>query len=400
MSYQADFIIVGAGIVGLSLAREVHRRHPKAKIIVLEKEPGTGRHASGRNSGVLHSGIFYSSDSIKAHVCKEGAKELRAFCEERKLPLYGGGKVILPMSTSDGGRMTELFNRGKTHGINVERIESKQLHQLEPFAQSMTGEALYLPNVAVIVPSTILDQLTKELIDEGVEIHFNHRVDRINPSQRTLEANQQSFTFGTLLNAAGLHAEEISKACGVGKDYTILPFKGYYYQLKSSRVQINRLIYALPDPEIPFLGIHTAKKPNGDVFFGPTVVPVFGRENYKGLEDIHATSALEIASMLIRLYLKNNQHFRKLVHREGLRFLKRFFFEQAVNLVPELKIEELIPSSHVGIRAQLVNVREKKLVLDFLIEKGENSIHVLNAVSPAFTSAFPFARMVLDRAGI
>lgn len=400
MTNRADFLIIGAGIVGLSLARELHARHPHAKIVVLEKEPGTGRHQSGRNSGVLHSGIFYTSDSVKAKVCSQGAKELRKFCEDNKLPIYSGGKIILPMSESDREPMRRLYERGIANGIDVERIDSKKLNELEPFVFSVTGEALYLPNVSVIHPTSILDQLSKELIDAGVEIHFNNRVEKLDASNRTLKTNQQTVTFGFLLNAAGLHAEEISKACGVGDNYTILPFKGYYYQLKSSRIQINRLIYALPDPAIPFLGIHTAKKLNGEIFFGPTVVPSFGRENYFGFQDIHLFDAAAIGAILLRLYIKNNQNFRRLVHREGLRFFRRFFYDQAAKLIPSLKSDELIPSSYVGIRAQLVNVRELKLVLDFLIEKGENSIHVLNAVSPAFTSAFPFARVVLDRAEI
>lgn len=397
---QADFVVVGAGIVGLTLARELLRRHPRAKIMLLEKEDGIGRHQSGRNSGVLHSGIFYPSDSVKSKVCAEGAKEMQLYCEQNRLPLFACGKIIVPVTAHDADLMNRLYERGRTNGINVHKIDLKRLKELEPDAFSITGEALYLPGISVVDPVAILERLKKELAEQGVDIRFNHRVLKVNPSVKTLTTNNGPILFGFLLNAAGLHAEEISKSCGVGEGYAILPFKGYYYKLQSSRIKVNRLIYALPDPAIPFLGIHAAKKPDGSVFFGPTVVPSFGRENYCGLSDIRFKSSSEILFTLMNLFMKNDQNFRKLVLRDGFRFFKRNFHAQTQKLIPSLKIDELIPSSHLGIRAQLVNIRESKLVLDFLIEKGENSIHVLNAVSPAFTGSLPFARMVLDRASL
>lgn len=390
MNPVVDYLIVGAGIVGLSIARELKTRQPNCKILILEKEAGLGRHASGRNSGVLHSGIFYAEDSVKARVCAEGGREMVRYCHENGLPIRKTGKVIVPLDPSDEARLTLLHDRGKRNHISVEIVDSSGLKRIEPDVTSFCGKALYLPEVCVIDPTRILTQLASDLKAKGVEIQFNHPFEILDNLQ-----------YGHLFNTAGLQADRIAKTFGVGDEYTILPFKGLYYRIDpNAPLRIQGLIYAMPDPRVPFLGIHYSRTVTDDVTLGPTVVPAFGRENYRGLSGIAPLEALTIARELAILYCHNKFGFRTFAHREALRFMKRSFYDAARKLVPKLRIEHLLPSEKVGIRAQLVNHQNGELVMDFLVKSGKNSTHILNAVSPAFTSAFAFAKLILDQLGI
>jgi L-2-hydroxyglutarate oxidase len=397
---NVDFLVVGGGIVGLALARELKKRSPKARILVLEKEAGLGFHASGRNSGVLHSGIFYAEDSTKAKVCSAGGKEMAEFCLERKLPIEKTGKVILPTSPHDEEILMRLYERGKKNGIHVFLVDSNALKKIEPHAYSATGKALHLPEVCIVEPLPILNEMAKELQEQGVEIRLNTEVQEIYPQKKIVVAGGEKVNFGHLFNSAGLYAEKVAHAFGIGMEYTILPFKGLYFKIApEANLKINGLIYAVPNPNLPFLGIHFMKKINGEILAGPTVVPAFGRENYHGFEKLKAGEAFNIFKRLLQLYCANKKGFRNLVHQEGPRFLKPFFFTSARKLVPDLKMQNLLKSSKVGIRAQLVNIKTMELVLDFLVETESASTHILNAVSPAFTSSFAFAKLVLDKAG-
>ncbi len=393
-----DIVIVGAGIVGLAIARELKARDSGQKILILEKEPELGRHSSGRNSGVLHSGIYYPENSIKARVCAEGAKEMAEFCRARSLPIERLGKVVVPVREEDDGLLDVLFRRGQANGATVEMIDAKTLAEIEPDARSASGRALYSPNTSVVEPKAILKALADELGKQGVEIRLGEEVRHIDP-EGILTTNTGQIGFGHLYNTAGLFADKIARYFGMGEKYTILPFKGIYYLLdENSGLRVNGLIYPVPDMSVPFLGVHVTKAVSGKIYLGPTAVPAFGRENYTGFEGANLSDAAGIGVQLFRQYASNRMGFRKFAHEEGLRFFKRNFAEAAGALMPGLRPGHLLKCSKVGMRAQLLDREKGELVMDFVVEKGKNSTHILNAVSPGFTSAFSFSRFALDHA--
>lgn len=396
-SNAVDYLVIGAGIVGLALAREIKKREPRAKITLLEKEETLGRHASGRNSGVLHSGIFYKEDSVKAKVCSAGSREMAAYCDEHRLPILRTGKVIVPIRPEDDEKLSILLKRAQYHKIPAEMLDEKRLKEIEPSVRSLTGKALHLPTVAVVEPMPILNHIANELQRKGVQLRMGHRLSNLHGAKKEVNVNGERIAYGHLLNTAGLHADEIAHRFGVGMRYRILPFKGAYYRLSEhSGLPINGLVYAAPDSRMPFLGIHFSKRIHGEIFMGPTVAPAFSRENYRGLKGFNGRELFSIARQLLHLYIANHQGFRNYVIQEGPRLWKPYFLRAVQKIAPDVKPEHLQDCGQVGIRAQLVDIMNHQLVTDFLVEHGENSTHILNAVSPAFTGAFPFARLVLD----
>lgn len=374
-----DTIIIGGGIVGLAIARELLSRDPKQRIAVLEKEPELGKHASGRNSGVLHSGIYYPPASLKGRLCTEGARLMREYCDDRKLPIARIGKVIVPSSEAEDGQLEVLLERARANGARAEIVRARDY---EPEARD--GRALFSPDTAVVDPKRILASVAEELRGAGVEFVFNRNVTEVDRG-----------TYGFLVNAAGLHADRIARPFGVGERYTILPFRGRYYKLAAPFV-IRRLVYPVPDLRVPFLGVHFTNAIDGTTYIGPTAIPALGRENYSGLHGIRARDAASIAATIVRQYASNKQGFRTLLHQEAGRLLKHNYAAAARALVPRLETKHLKPSTKAGIRAQLFDRVKNELVMDFVVERGERSLHILNAVSPGFTTAFSFARFALD----
>lgn len=396
MMHSYDAVIVGAGIIGLSMARELRRRDPRSRIVVLEKEPALGRHASGRNSGVLHSGIYYPAGSLKAALCADGARRMAEYCRERSLPVAAIGKVILPTRAADDGQLDLLLERARANGARAELIDERTLRELEPEARTATGRALFSPDTSVVDPKQVLAALSAELTQSGVDIQLGRCVE--SAKNGSLTVGGTTLSYGLLINAAGLHADVIARAAGVGERYVILPFKGIYYRLlPSAPLDIRRLIYPVPDLRVPFLGVHFTRSITGEVHLGPTAVPAFGREHYRGLTGVEVGDAGRIVTTLARQYASNKQGFRTFVHAEAGRFLKPLFVSAARALVPRLRSRDLEASGKVGIRAQLFDKERQELVMDFVLERGERSLHVLNAVSPGFTSAFSFASYALDQ---
>jgi L-2-hydroxyglutarate oxidase LhgO len=397
-----DAIIIGAGITGLSIARELKRQSSGISILILEKEQRLGAHGSGRNSGVLHSGVYYPETSLKAKVCGRGAAAMAAFCEEYDLPINRIGKVIVPVRGEDDPQLELLYTRANNNGANVSMLDEFQLRDIEPEARSATGRALYSPDTAVVDPKSILECLYTLLRSEGVDILFNSPVLKADPDKNQVEISpDKKFTYGRLFNATGQFTDRIAHIFGIGKKYTLLPFKGIYYKLcKGSGLHINSLIYPVPDLNVPFLGVHSVKSIDDEIYFGPTAVPAFGREHYQGLKGIELQDGLSISYHLLQQYVRNRQGFRQFAHEEAGRFMKKKFTEAAQVLVPNLRQEHLVTSNKIGIRAQLLDREKHELVMDFLIERKDNTVHVLNAVSPAFTSAFEFAKHVVSEVKI
>lgn len=394
---QADFVIIGAGILGLTVARELKTQYPKASIVVLEKEPTVGLHASGRNSGILHAGIYYKSDSLKAKFCLEGSRAITQYCETHRLPIDYIGKLIVPSKISEVDVLHTLHQRALQNGANVRLVKGQALLDMEPHVQQVAEVALFSPETSVVDPKSILNHLQKSLANDGVQFFFNHHCHRLDIKQKKVYAGDGIFSYGHLFNTAGLYADQIAKFCGLMDRYTMIPFKGMYHELRpTSRLSIQHLIYPVPDMNVPFLGVHLTKSIHGTVYIGPTAIPVLGREHYVGLKGIRVQEALATFSHLGRHYLANKQGFRAYAHQEIPRLLKSHLVTAAQSLLPNLKAEDLIKSKKVGIRAQLFDKQKEELAMDFIVERTKNETHVLNAVSPAFTSSFSFSRYVVN----
>ena len=390
--HECKFLIVGAGIIGLTIARELLQRGHK-DILILEKEPGPGFHASGRNSGVLHAGIYYSADSLKARFCIDGNRMMKEYCRSKNLALVESGKVIVAPKEGHLSGLHELKNRAERNGATVRLIDSNELKKIEPYAFTYK-DALHSPNTAVIDPLQILMALLKEIQDSGkAKILFNSTLVQIE-GNRTVRTSQESIRFEKLINAAGTYADRIAHQFQLGTQYRIQPFKGTYQELNRTEM-VNGNIYSVPDLKNPFLGIHFCKNVHRHVTLGPTAIPALSRENYGALENLEP----ETVSILFRdaILLVRNPAFRNAAAVQLRKYSRKVLFREAQGMVPELKLEDLQPSSKVGIRAQLVHWPTHELVMDFLILQNDESIHVLNAVSPAFTSSMAFAKHVVDQ---
>jgi (S)-2-hydroxyglutarate dehydrogenase len=399
MTEVVDHLIIGAGIVGLTCALELKRRDPRARIVVLEKEPEPGRHSSGRNSGVLHSGIYYPPGSLKARVCSAGAREMAAYCHERGLPLLPLGKLLVPVRERDGPQLDLLESRAGESGISVERIDERELRRREPEARSATGEALFVRQTSVVDSAAVLAEVVRDVRRAGIEIRCGGTLGPVDEAAGAVGWAGSLFSAGHVLNAAGLHADTVAHRFGVGHDMVLLPFKGLYWKLDpTAGIRPNHLIYPVPDLRVPFLGIHTTTAVNGTVYIGPTSVPAFGREHYRGLAGVEPRDLGRILRLLAGQFASGHDGFRRLAIQEGSRYFKASFASAARRLLPRLRARDLLPTDKVGIRAQMLDTTSGRLVTDFVVRSGPRSTHVLNAISPAFTSAFPLARVICDAA--
>lgn len=394
---QYDFVIIGAGILGLTIARQLRLNNPQAKILITEKENAIGLHASGRNSGILHAGIYYKSDSLKAKFCLDGLKSMSEYCEEFKLPIARIGKIILPTNKFEEEVAKELFERAKMNGASVRMLNNDDLKQMEPLVNLSCEFAIFSPKTAVVDPKEILNHIYKWLLANNVNFKFNSNCLEFLPKQQKIIIGGEQIGYGHLFNTAGLYADKVAKSCGLLDNYTMIPFKGMYYELKkSSKININHLIYPVPDMNVPFLGVHFTKSIDGKVYIGPSAIPVLGREHYNGISGIKLLESLEVFSQLGLQYLTNKQGFRNYAHQEIPRFLKSKFVAAASTMLPSIRPEDLVKSKKVGIRAQLFDKCKKELLMDFVIRKTNNETHILNAVSPAFTSSFSVAKYAVN----
>lgn len=388
---------MGAGIVGLTVAWELKQRFPVAEIVVLEKEPQPGMHASGRNSGVMHSGVYYGSDTLKAKVCSSGATRMRSFAEEHAIPFKRSGKVIIATSERDIPVVERLLKNARENGINAIQLDEEGIKKIEPYATPhKTG--IHCPDTAVIDGGMVIKKLYELLSNMGVKFKFNSPLRKVEVSTKTVFASDSTYHYGHLINCAGANADRIAKIFGMAEEYKLIPFKGIYYKLRPEKSHlVHSSIYPVPDIDKPFLGVHLTRVINGDVYVGPTAIPALGRENYGLFSGAELGEVFDVGSRLIEMYIKNNRNFRSLVHEEVKKYSKPYFVDAARKLMSCLDSEDLILSNKVGIRPQLVNVKKKTLEMDFIIEQTHGSLHVLNAISPAFTSSFAFAKLIVSR---
>jgi len=394
-SASFDFVIVGAGIVGLTVTNELLKRQPGARIAVLEKEAAPGLHASGRNSGVMHSGIYYGSDTLKARVCAAGARRMIEFAKAEGIAVNQCGKVILATSEEQLPTVEKLLRNARDNDIPAEKIDHRQLREIEPYA-AQGPAAIYCPTTAVIDGTTVIKRLREQLEQRGVKFIFNCHV-KAPAGKGQLSTSQGAIHYGLLFNCAGAYADTVAKSYGLAADYALVPFKGIYWKLsKKANPMVRANIYPVPGVSMPFLGVHLTRVISGDVYIGPTAIPAFGRENYGILQGVKFGESLSIGFQLASMYLRNENNFRKLTHVEMGKYSKGAFLSAARKLVPSLTAEDMLPTPKVGIRPQLVNTKTRKLEMDYIIECTDDSVHVLNAISPAFTSGFAFAELIVD----
>ncbi|MCB4757633.1 MAG: L-2-hydroxyglutarate oxidase [Elusimicrobia bacterium] len=397
---KCDFLIVGAGIIGLSVAKELQKRFPRSKIIVIEKEKKPGLHASGRNSGVLHSGIYYPHDTLKAKVCSTGSLRMREFAKDYGIPCERWGKVIVATKEVDQAGLDRLYKNALDNNIRVERLDEKGIKEIEPFSNPRYG-GLFSPDTAVIDCKSVLNKLCELLVQNGVQIVFGEEALKFNSKQNEARTSNGVISYGYLFNCGGAYADIIARKFGLASDYLLIPFKGIYFKLHPSKNHlVKSSIYPVPNLLFPFLGVHFTRLISDEVYVGPTAIPSLGRENYGILEGLKVNESLRIGWELMWMSLFNHHRFRNLVVAEVKKYFKGWFLESARELVPSIGREDIIPSTKVGIRPQLVNIKSKKLEMDFVIEKTDRSLHVLNAISPAFTSSFAFAELLVDRAEV
>ena len=399
--HSCEVLIVGGGMVGLSVAYQLIQRGITSKITVLEKEFELGVHSSGRNSGVLHAGLYYKPGSLKSKVCVEGANRLRSWVQERGLPLNPCGKVIVPQRLELDGQLDVLAERGRANGAIVEFWDEAQLRDLIPEARTASNRALWSPNTAVVKPITVIRQLQHELREHGVKFLTGQVGWEAEPDRRQLHlADGGPIVYGHLFNAAGLHADRIGHSFGVGDDYLLLPFKGLYWKLRSGcPFQPCTNLYPVPDLNVPFLGVHFT--PSADVIptvsIGPTATPALGRENYRGFQALEPRMVASNVGVLARQYLANRGGFRKYVHQQAFLAIPPLLIRAAQELIPAIRAEHIELSDKVGIRSQLFQKSTQRLVDDFLCLPGPSSTHLLNAISPAFTASFALADLILDQ---
>jgi (S)-2-hydroxyglutarate dehydrogenase len=394
-SITCDYLIIGAGIIGLAIARELVRRFPASKITVLEKEPDVAYHSSGRNSGVLHAGFYYTADSLKAKFTRDGNRQMREYCYTNGLKINETKKVVVAKDESELPALFELEKRGKTNGVEVKIIDEKELAEIDSNVKTFK-HALWSPNTATVDPVEVNQAIKEELKQKYVQLFFGEGYkERIDGNKiKTTKGN--IFSAVKVINAAGLYADRVARDFGFSKKYTIIPFKGIYLKYTGTKNPVRTNVYPVPNLNNPFLGVHYTVTVDGHVKIGPTSMPAFWRENYKGLQSFRPGEMISILSKEAKLFARNSFGFRNLAIDEVKKYNRRYFTGLATSMVRNLDAKDFTEWGRPGIRAQLLDVTTEELVMDFIIEGDKDSIHVLNAVSPAFTCSFPFASHVIN----
>lgn len=382
--------------MGLTVARTLKARTPSASITIIEKEPDAAAHASGRNSGVLHAGFYYGADSLKAKFCREGNAAMKDYVRKHNLRMVECGKVVVAKNEAEQEMLLELKRRGDANGVELTLIDEKQMADIEPYAKTHK-QALYSPTTAAVDPLEVCRAMAKELSGNGVEILYRHIYEK-RLDDHTIVANGKIFSAGRIVNCAGLYADKIARDFGFCNDYTIIPFKGVYLSHSGARPPVKTCIYCVPNLNNPFLGVHFGIRMDGTVRLGPTAMPAFWRENYKGLANFKAGELVAIAAKELELFATNAYGFRNMAFGELKKYSRTYMQNEASKLCKNIDMRAFDTWSRPGIRAQLLDLRTNKLVQDFVVEGDKASTHVLNAVSPAFTSSIPFAEWVVGNA--
>lgn len=388
---QRDVIIIGGGIIGFSTAYHLKLQNPDLDVLLLEKENNLAEHQTGHNSGVIHSGIYYKPGSHKAEFSKKGSQSMIHFCREYNIPYNQCGKVIVATDENELDRLRALYERGLQNGLQVTLLNAEEVNQIEPYVQTVGG--IKVQETAIVNYKKVTEQFKLLFEELGGEINFNTPVTSIKTSEDKIVLNsyEQQFKSKSIINCAGLYSDKIARMSGVNTDIQIIPFRGEYYQLNESKEKyVQTLIYPVPNPELPFLGVHFTNMIDGGVDVGPNAVLGLRKEAYKKI-GLNKSETLEILKFpgLYKMGIKNIKEALGEYYRS---FNKRAFVNNAQKLIPSLRKEDIEPIE-AGVRAQAM-LSDGTLLDDFVFEKGKHSLHVLNAPSPAATCSIEIGKAI------
>jgi L-2-hydroxyglutarate oxidase len=396
MTYTADTLIIGAGIIGLTLAYTLKKKYPDLDIIILEKETEVAKHGSGRNSGVIHAGFYYTPDSLKAKLTALGNQKMKAFCCEHSIPMRECGKVVIAQNETEQAGIHELHRRGGANGVRTQIINKQELAEIEPNAKTCEI-ALFSPDTASVNPVNVCLKLKDLLIAEGVQFLLGEAYVKRSKKNTILTSKNNLIQATKIINSGGLYADKIARDFGLSQHYTILPFKGIYLKYTLEDQPLRTHVYPVPNLNNPFLGVHFTLTVDGDLKIGPTAIPAFWRENYQKLQGFDLRECTAILALETRLWCSNAFQFRALAREEMRKYNKHYLVSEALKMVKSIRADGFQHWSTPGIRAQLLDKRDFKLVQDFVVEENEESLHILNAVSPAFTGSFAFAEWCVEK---
>ena len=389
-----DCAIIGGGIVGLATAMTLSRRDSGAKIVVFEKEPDLASHQTGRNSGVIHSGIYYKPGSFKARFAREGSRTMVEFCREHNIKHEVCGKVIVATKESELPLLDRLFQRGLENDLPVTKLSAEQVREVEPFVRCLAG--IKVPTTGIVDYKEVCSKFAELLREKGGTVMMGTQV---RESQETngvhrMETSRGGFESRFLVNCAGLHSDRVAKSAGLQPEARIVPFRGEYYELvPGKRHMVKTLIYPVPNPDFPFLGVHFTKMIDGSVHAGPNAVLALKREGYHKTDfDLVDTWETLTYGGFWKLARKNMDEGLMEVRRS---FSKALFVKSLQQLIPDIQEADVVPT-HAGVRAQAL-LPDGSLVDDFLFVEGRNSVHVCNAPSPAATAALEIAKTIVAK---
>ena len=394
-----DFAIIGSGIIGLTLAFKLKQKFNNSKIAIFEKEPNSISHGSGRNSGVLHSGIYYEPGSLRANLCVTGVKELKEYIKSENLWINECGKLLLPTSEYSYSNLENLFNRAKKNGVEINKIKNEEIKRIEPNTNCQFEYGLHVPFTSVADPKEVSKSLIENLKKMNVEINYNSKILKI--SEQKLFTQNNTIEAGHIFNCAGLFADEIAKNSNLEFRYSFLPFKGKYWKITNKSFKLNHLVYPIPDLRYPFLGLHSSHNRHGDFYIGPSSTPVFGREQYNGILGNNLKESISLIFNFSKKIILNENKLRTLALQELSLLTKRGFFNQIKKMFNNINPDDLeLSDQKVGIRSQIFDPQSKNLVNDFVVINQKNTTHVLNAISPAWSASFAFADHLINEAAL
>lgn len=379
--------------MGLALADSWLARNPADRVVVYDKENTLAAHASGRNSGVLHAGFYYAPDSLKARLTRDGNRLLKEFCHERGVPLRETGKVVVTTSEAQLPALMTLLERGHANGVELELIDEKQLAELEPLARTV-DRALWSPNTAVASPAGVVEALADRVRERGGRVVLGNAVTGAGPGW-VMSVVEGRVATGHVINAAGLYADTVAHWFGFGTDYRMLPFKGLYWYGNWAPGRLQRHVYPVPDPRNPFLGVHLTVTVDGRAKIGPTAIPALWREDYGGVGGLRGGELWDVVRSYPRFLTSKHHDVPGLLRAELPKYSRAYLVKQAAALVPAVRPADFTERGKPGVRAQLLHVPSGKLEMDFVVEGDERSTHMLNAVSPAWTSSLAVADHVV-----
>ncbi|KJK19365.1 L-2-hydroxyglutarate oxidase [Pseudomonas sp. 2(2015)] len=389
-----DYCIIGGGIVGLATAMALLERQPGASLLILEKESSLAKHQTGHNSGVIHAGIYYAPGSLKADLCKRGAQATKAFCSEHQIKFEVCGKLLVASTPLEVERMHALYERSQQNGLKVEQLDAKELQRREPNIVGLGG--LFLDATGIVDYQQVCEAMARVIQRFGGEVQLQTTVRAIveTADKVTISSDDKVWSARQLVACAGLQSDRLATMAGVKIDHQIIPFRGEYFRLPAAKNDIvNHLIYPIPDPELPFLGVHLTRMIDGSVTVGPNAVLGLGRENYRKFS-VNWRDVAEYARFPgFWKTIWNNLGSGTAEMKNSL--FKGGYLEQCRKYCPSLNVEDLLPYE-AGIRAQAV-MRDGTLVHDFLFAETPRMVHVCNAPSPAATSAIPIGQMIAER---